>query len=625
MAKGSEAIDGREREALRLEALARVAGAAAPTSRLDDVLVALAVGVHEAFGLEVVVNLLDRETDRFTVRAATDGPAALLGTWSHTDSWTTLLVPDHEIARDVFFIPHDAGVDQETLGAVHTPDHEWSGPGHWHPLDMCFVRMRTSSDRVVGILSVDSSVDQHIPDEATFELLRLFSAVGANAIENHLLSTEIASLEAERRMGELRKELEEEVDLRRSLLAIGERLGAASASGAGEIFPALGERLGTVVPITSLTVWSVDPARESIRAVYHSDPAFADAVMAYRFDFGVGATGQAVLRGESVISNYGDPIQINVHIPGEPDRVGEHVMAVPVVVEDQVKVALTLRRAAAVEPFTPDEARRAELFAQHAASAFLLQELADHRRQLAEKVDQLEEMNHHKDAFVAGVSHELRTPLTAIIGNVMTVAGLGDMLGADERRELLVAAERQAKSLGELLENLLAESRLSGNDPLLSPVSVDVTSFVDEVAETLRFRAPGRTVLAHVDGRPEVVTDRTLLYRVLFNLGDNALKYSDGPVTIAARDADDAGIRFEVEDRGIGINPEKIPLVFEQFSQVDPSDPRKVGGVGLGLHLVRKATEALGGTIHVDSRLGVGSTFSVWLPRMLPKQNESAA
>ncbi|HXJ63907.1 MAG TPA: GAF domain-containing sensor histidine kinase [Actinomycetota bacterium] len=625
MAKGSEAIDGREREALRLEALARVAGAAAPTSRLDDVLVALAVGVHEAFGLEVVVNLLDRETDRFTVRAATDGPAALLGTWSHTDSWTTLLVPDHEIARDVFFIPHDAGVDQETLGAVHTPDHEWSGPGHWHPLDMCFVRMRTSSDRVVGILSVDSSVDQHIPDEATFELLRLFSAVGANAIENHLLSTEIASLEAERRMGELRKELEEEVDLRRSLLAIGERLGAASASGAGEIFPALGERLGTVVPITSLTVWSVDPARESIRAVYHSDPAFADAVMAYRFDFGVGATGQAVLRGESVISNYGDPIQINVHIPGEPDRVGEHVMAVPVVVEDQVKVALTLRRAAAEEPFTPDEARRAELFAQHAASAFLLQELADHRRQLAEKVDQLEEMNHHKDAFVAGVSHELRTPLTAIIGNVMTVAGLGDMLGADERRELLVAAERQAKSLGELLENLLAESRLSGNDPLLSPVSVDVTSFVDEVAETLRFRAPGRTVLAHVDGRPEVVTDRTLLYRVLFNLGDNALKYSDGPVTIAARDADDAGIRFEVEDRGIGINPEKIPLVFEQFSQVDPSDPRKVGGVGLGLHLVRKATEALGGTIHVDSRLGVGSTFSVWLPRMLPKQNESAA
>ena len=105
-------------------------------------------------------------------------------------------------------------------------------------------------------------------------------------------------------------------------------------------------------------------------------------------------------------------------------------------------------------------------------------------------------------------------------------------------------------------------------------------------------------------GRPEIVTDRTLLYRVLFNLGDNALKYSDGPVTITAMEDGGTAIRFEVADVGIGIAPEKLPLVFEQFSQVDPSDPRKVGGVGLGLHLVRKATEALGGEIHVESRAG---------------------
>jgi len=123
---------------------------------------------------------------------------------------------------------------------------------------------------------------------------------------------------------------------------------------------------------------------------------------------------------------------------------------------------MTLRRAATEAPFAPEDAHRAELFAQHAASAFLLQELAEHRRRLAEKVDELEELNQHKDAFVAGVSHELRTPLTAIIGNVMTVAGLGDMLGAEERRELLVAAERQAKSLGELLEKVKRCSEIAG-------------------------------------------------------------------------------------------------------------------------------------------------------------------
>jgi signal transduction histidine kinase len=603
----------RGREAARLEALARVAGAAAPSSGLEAVLAAVAEGVEEAFGLEVVLNLLDQETGGYVVAAVTAEPSELLDTWSPAEAMDALLQPVHEIARDVFFIPHDADVPTGGLGAVHTPVHRWSGPGHWHPLDMCFVRMRTSAGRVVGLLSVDSSIDQGIPDLATFELLRLFAVVGANAIENHLLSNEIESLEAERRMRELREELEEEVLLRRSLLEIGGRLGAASAGGAGEIFPILAERLATVVPIKSLTVWSIDLPARRIQAVYHSEPDIAEAVLAHRFEFGIGATGRSVHLGETVIANDGEAVQARVDIPGEQPDIQEHVMAVPVLVEDRAKVVLTLQRAATEAPFTQEDARRAELFAQHAASAFLLEELAESRRQLAEKVEELETLNRHKDEFVAGVSHELRTPLTAIIGNVMTVAGLGDMLGADDRRQLLVAAERQAKRLGELLENLLAESRLSGDDPMLNAVSVDVRSFVEEVAETLRFRAPGRAVIARVAGRPELVTDRTLLYRILFNLCDNALKYSDGPVTVSAR-GDDGGVCFEVTDRGIGIEPEKIHLVFEQFSQVDPADERRVGGVGLGLHLVRSAAEALGGSIRVDSLVGEGSTFTVWLP-----------
>src|SRR5262249_39285343 len=83
--EGTDAIDGREREAVRLEALARVAGAAAPTSDIEDLLEAVAAGVEDAFGLEVVVNLEDPETGRYTVRAATAGPSELLGTSSHAD------------------------------------------------------------------------------------------------------------------------------------------------------------------------------------------------------------------------------------------------------------------------------------------------------------------------------------------------------------------------------------------------------------------------------------------------------------------------------------------------------------------------------------------------------------
>ena len=117
-------------------------------------------------------------------------------------------------------------VDLSGLGAIHTPSHGWPGPGYWHPMDMCFVRMRTSRGEVLGLLSVDSDIDRPIPDVGSFELLRLFAMVGANAVENVLLVREIAGLEEEREKQLLRRELEEEVALRHSLLEIGGRLGA---------------------------------------------------------------------------------------------------------------------------------------------------------------------------------------------------------------------------------------------------------------------------------------------------------------------------------------------------------------------------------------------------------------
>ena len=160
----------------------------------------------------------------------------------------------------------------------------------------------------------------------------------------------------------------------------------------------------------------------------------------------------------------------------------------------------------------------------------------------------------------------------------------------------------------------------AGERPALSAVRSTCRSFIEEVADTLRFRAPGRVVRPGVAGQPEIVTDRTLLYRVLYNLGDNALKYSDGH-------GDDHGARGGRRRRSgsrwwtagsdrAGQGPAGVGAV----SQVEPSDPRKVGGVGLGLHLVRKATEALGGGIHVDGWPGAGSTFSVWLRRSSPRR-----
>jgi signal transduction histidine kinase len=602
-------------ELARLQALARVAGAG--SGGLEAILTAIVEGVQSAFGLDVVLNLYEPDEDAYAVRAAVGaGAEQLMHTSSPRDAFEELLDPKFEIVPGVYFLPHDAEVNLDKLGATYVPSYEWRGPGSWHPNDMCLVVMSTSQGQTIGILSIDSTIDQHIPSPDQFELLRVFAMVSANVVENALLSREIAGLEAEREMKALRQELEEEVALRQSLLEIGSRLGAASAAASQDIFPILAERLAMVVPIKSLSVSTVDPEARVVHPIYHSEEGeIADAVLKFDLPFGTGVAGCAAVTHQSIIDNDNPEGTLSIQIPGTPD-VAEHVLAVPVLVEDEVKVVLTLRRDAAEPPFVQRDAHRAEMFAQHLASAFLLMELAESRRLLAEQVEKLEDLNRLKDEFVASVSHELRTPLTAIIGSVVTVATLGDMLSAESRREMLTGAERQAKRLAELLENLLAESRLTTGDTAVAPVRVEVGPFVEEVAETLRFRAPGRVVETATDDTV-VFTDRTLLYRILFNLGDNAIKYSDGRITLTSR-AEGRGVRIEVSDEGIGIAGEDIPKVFEQFRQLDVSDARRVGGVGLGLHLSLKAAEALGGRIEVQSEPGSGSIFALWLPSEPP-------
>ena len=615
MSAERDSVTWTPQESARLRALVRVAQAGAISGGLDGVLDAIAEGVKSAFGFNVVLNLYDGDLDRYVVRAGVgEGFDELVGTWSPRAEFEALLLPRYQVVPDVYFLPHDDELDYSRLGAIHTPDAAWLGPGHWHPNDMCLVRMRTSKGKALGILSVDATGDRPIPDQEMFEVLRLFAVVGANAAENVMLMGEVRVLEVGRETEKLRRELQEEATLRRALLEIGTRVGTATAMVGEDVFGLLAERLGAVVPIKSLTIYVMDPAGEMLRPSYHSNdnPTDTEAIMAFPVPVGIGATGTAGLTGERVLSNAGQAERQKVEIPGSTAS-DDHLLTVPVLVEEQVKAVLTLRRPDQESPFTPSEARRAEVFAQHVAPVFLLRELAESRALLARQVEQLEDLNRLKDEFVANVSHELRTPLTAIIGNVVTVASLGDMLGVDERRELLIAAERQAKRLAELLENLLSESRLAGVAPPVVPVPVDVVSFLEEVGDTLRFRAPDRQIEISGPLRLQLVTDRTLLYRILFNLGDNALKYSDGTVRLVAG-PDGDGVRIDVVDHGVGIAPADVPRIFEQFEQLDGSSSRRVGGVGLGLHLCARAAAALGGRIGVESLPGTGSTFSVWIP-----------
>ncbi len=219
-----------------------------------------------------------------------------------------------------------------------------------------------------------------------------------------------------------------------------------------------------------------------------------------------------------------------------------------------------------------------------------------------------------KTDFVSVVSHELRTPLTSIIGALATLNRPQLAPTDPDARRLLQSARSQADRLKGLIEDLLVVSRLDNRALPVRPEPVDLDGFVKDVIQGL----PGSDSVIRVDvagDLGELSTDPEHLARILINLLDNALRYAAGsPIDVLAR-AVGSEIRLAVADRGPGIPYELHEHVFEQFTQMEQSDSRRGGGVGLGLSIVRGLTEAMGGRVWYEPTIGGGATFVVALPR----------
>jgi signal transduction histidine kinase len=252
----------------------------------------------------------------------------------------------------------------------------------------------------------------------------------------------------------------------------------------------------------------------------------------------------------------------------------------------------------------------------------LLAQQADRLEDLLQKehdtVDELRELNRMKGEFVAVVSHELRTPLTALIGYAKTLRQPVFAEDPEMREEFLERMERQGDRLLALVENLLTAAKLENDQLQVSVGRLLFEDLANDVVEGLANDAD-RIVLSVPEDLPIIHTDRQLLVRVVSNLMDNALKYSpDGtPCDLGAR-AEGEGIVFWIADRGIGIEPELLERIFDQFYQVDSSSTRSFPGAGLGLSMVRDLLTKLGGTVDVASVAGQGSTFTVHLPAWAP-------
>ncbi len=230
---------------------------------------------------------------------------------------------------------------------------------------------------------------------------------------------------------------------------------------------------------------------------------------------------------------------------------------------------------------------------------------------------ELEKASRVKSDFVATMSHELRTPLNQIIG--YTDLLLEDTFGplAAEQRDVLGRVSRSSGDLLALILTILDLTRLEARDvPLaIEPVvPAELLGELDQDTRHLQERAALRLEWQVDPTTPVLHTDRMKLKIVLRNLLTNAVKFTEqGEVVVAVRGLGD-GVEFRVSDTGVGIRAEDQASVFEPFVQIYNGDSHRHAGVGLGLHIVRRVVDLLGGSIGLESEQGRGSTFRVRLP-----------
>jgi two-component system CheB/CheR fusion protein len=247
------------------------------------------------------------------------------------------------------------------------------------------------------------------------------------------------------------------------------------------------------------------------------------------------------------------------------------------------------------------------------------QALEKTQAELREANERLRETDRRKTQFLALLSHELRNPLTPILNGIHILERASP--GQDQARRALAMVARQARHLTRLVDDLLDITRISRGKVQLQRERVDLSELARRIVEDHRaqFTAAGISVEERIEpGELYVQGDRTRLEQVVGNLLNNAIKFTGaGGSAVLSLNADArSGMAvLRVEDTGVGLRPEMLPLLFEPFVQDDRTLARSQGGLGLGLALVRSLVELHGGTVaaHSDGP-GAGATFTVQLP-----------
>lgn len=221
--------------------------------------------------------------------------------------------------------------------------------------------------------------------------------------------------------------------------------------------------------------------------------------------------------------------------------------------------------------------------------------------------------------FSANVSHELKTPLHSISGCAELM--LSGIVKEEDKPRFLKQIYDEAQHMVSLIENIIKISRLDEEADALPVDKVDLYEIAQTVIEQLGNKAASRGIVMDLGGTHVTIKGvKTLLYEMIYNLCDNAIKYNvdDGAISVSVKKTKDAAV-VKVKDTGVGISEDQQERIFERFYRIDKSHSRASGGTGLGLSIVKHAAIWHNATIKVKSKLGKGTTFIVRFPLKLKK------
>lgn len=221
--------------------------------------------------------------------------------------------------------------------------------------------------------------------------------------------------------------------------------------------------------------------------------------------------------------------------------------------------------------------------------------------------------------FSANVSHELKTPLHSISGCAELM--LSGIVKEEDKPRFLKQIYDEAQHMVSLIENIIKISRLDEEADALPVDKVDLYEIAQTVIEQLGNKAASRGIVMDLSGTHVTIKGvKTLLYEMIYNLCDNAIKYNvdDGAISVSVKKTKDAAV-VKVKDTGVGISEDQQERIFERFYRIDKSHSRASGGTGLGLSIVKHAAIWHNATIKVKSKLGKGTTFIVRFPLKLKK------